>query len=233
MMRTLYDLSDLRQTGFGRPPPRHGLSLLWWFAHDCVRIDSNGRMIAQYNPENGAFGFHRFYNGGRLLPYTNLPYYEVGNLHNAALLPYYVTENYSGYSDNSNKDRIIVSFDSRLNRFDSIYVTQHSDQTNFDQNHTYDINIRLLKEIKTLNREHFCREMKNNQLHSLSWMYVPQKSNIHSHSTSSLQSLQGQRLHQSSWDFCDCNSELICALICALMLLFAVFFFLLKMANKI
>ncbi len=240
MVRTLNDLSDLRQTGFGQPPPRHGLNLLWWFAHDCVQIDSNGRMIAKCNPENGDFGFHRFYNGDRLLPYSNLPYYEVGNLSATGSqpyrLPYYVTENYTRHSD-SNTDRIIVSFNSSWNRFDSIYVTRHSDQTNFDQNHTCCISIDLLKSIKMLNREHFRREIINNQIHPHQMhpyqMYSHQNSNIHSHFTSSLQSLQGQRSHQSTWDSWDCSAELICALICALLLLFVVSLFLLKMANKV
>ncbi|ROL46573.1 hypothetical protein DPX16_21757 [Anabarilius grahami] len=157
-MRTLYDLSDLRESRFGRPPPRHGLILLWWFAHECVLIDSNGRMIAQCNPENGAFGFHRFYNRERLLPYADLPYYEVGNLHITHSLPRYVTEKYTGHSDNSNKDRIIVLFNSMWSRFDSVYVTQHSDQLKFDQNHTYCISIKLMKDIKDLSREEFLRE---------------------------------------------------------------------------
>ncbi|XP_048052075.1 uncharacterized protein LOC125271846 [Megalobrama amblycephala] len=157
-MRTLYDLSDLKESRFGQPPPRHGLILLWWFAHECVQIDSNDRMIAQCDPENGAFGFHRFYNRERLLPYTDLPYYEVGNLHITDSLPLYVTQYYTGYIDNSNTDRIIVLFNSMWNRFDSVYVTQHSDLVKFDQNHTYCISIKLMKDIKDLSREDFLRE---------------------------------------------------------------------------
>uniref|UniRef100_A0A673I501 Uncharacterized protein n=1 Tax=Sinocyclocheilus rhinocerous TaxID=307959 RepID=A0A673I501_9TELE len=155
MMRTLNNLSDLRESRFGQPPPRHGLNLLWWFAHDCVQIDSNSRMIVQCNPTNGAFGFHRFYNKDKLLPKINLPYYEVGNLHNAGSLPDYVTENYTTHSDNSNTDRIIVSFDSRRRRFENVYVTQHSDRTHFDQNRTYCISTDLLKDIKELSRKDF------------------------------------------------------------------------------
>uniref|UniRef100_A0A8C2GB08 Uncharacterized protein n=1 Tax=Cyprinus carpio TaxID=7962 RepID=A0A8C2GB08_CYPCA len=166
----------LLQTGFGQPHPRHGLNLLWWFAHDCVRIDSNSHMIAQYNPENGAFGFHRFYNIDNLLPKFNLPYYEVGNLHNAGSLPGYVTENYTGYSDSSNKDRIIVSFDSRLNRFENIYVTQHSDQVNFDQNHTYCISTELIKDIQDLNREDFLRGRTNRSEHTFTDIPQPVQS---------------------------------------------------------
>ncbi len=162
MLRTLDNLSDLRETGFGQPPPRHGLNLLWWFAHKCVEID-NSLLIARCDPANGAFGFHRFYNGGGLLPKINLPYYEVGNLNSTDSLPDYVTENYTGYSDNSNKDRIIVSFKSNWSspRFNIIYVTQHSDEVNFDQNRTYCISTGLIKNIKELSREDFLRETKN------------------------------------------------------------------------
>ncbi len=229
-MGTLYNLSDLRETGFGRPPPRHGLNLLWWFADDCVQIDSNRRLTAQCNPASGAFGFHRFYNSGRFLPYSK-QYYEVGNLNTPGSLPFrlpdYVTKNYTGYSDSSNTDRIVVSFNSSWNRFDSIYVTRHSDQSNFDQNHTYCISLDLLKHIKVLNREHFHREMMNNQIIlQTRQLYFNQNANIRTHSTSLHQSLQGQRSHQSAWDFCDCSAERICALICALLLLFVFLFFL-------
>ncbi len=88
-----------------------------------------------------------------LLPYSDLLYYEVGNLNTTDSLPDYVTENYTGYSDNSNKDRIIVSFDPRRKRFENVYVTQHSDQVNFDQNHTYRISAELIEEIQDLSRE--------------------------------------------------------------------------------
>ncbi|XP_026059460.1 uncharacterized protein LOC113044075 [Carassius auratus] len=162
MVRTLYNLSDLRETRFGQPSPRHGLSLLWWFAHNCVQIDSNSRMTALYNPEYGAFGFDLFYNRERLLPYSNRPYYEVGNLNNPGSLPHYVTKKYTGYSDDSNKDRIIVSFNSRWNRFEKIYVTQHSDEVHFDQNHTYRISPKLLEDIQELNLKKFLRKTINN-----------------------------------------------------------------------
>ncbi|XP_018928790.2 uncharacterized protein LOC109056036 [Cyprinus carpio] len=161
MVRILDNLFDLKETRFGQPHPRHGLNLLWWFAHDCVQIDSNGNMTAKCNPANGAFGFHQFFNKERLLPKIDLPYYEVGNLHNPGSLPHYVTRSYTGQSDNSNKDRIIVSFDSRWKRFKKIYVTQHSDQVRFDQNHTYCISIDLLRIIQGLSHNHFLREPTN------------------------------------------------------------------------
>ncbi|XP_043090621.1 uncharacterized protein LOC122341330 [Puntigrus tetrazona] len=160
MVRTLKNLSDLRETGFGRPSPRHGLKLLWWFAHDCVQIDSNGRMTALCNPEYGDFGFHRFYNGDGLLPYFG-KYYEVGNLNTPGSLPGYVTEHHTGYSDDSNTDRIIVSFNSSCNRLEKIYVTQHSDEVNFDQNRTYNISLDLLKDIQELRLKEFLRESVN------------------------------------------------------------------------
>ncbi len=82
--------------------------------------------------------------------------------------------NYSGYSDNSNTDRITVSFDRRRRRFEKIYVTQHSDQVNFDQNHTYRISLDLLKDIQELSLNKFLRETMNAsyqisyQMHSIS-----------------------------------------------------------------
>lgn len=165
MVGTLNKLSKLRETKYGQPPPRHGLNLLWWFAHACVQIDSNDQMIAKCNPANGAFGFHRFYNWDYLLPKINLPYYEVGNLNTPDSLPYYVIEYHSGHSDNSNKDRIIVSYNSRQRRFMNVYVTQHSDQKHFDQNHTYRISLDLLKDIQELSREDFLSGRTNRPEH--------------------------------------------------------------------
>ncbi|XP_052402137.1 uncharacterized protein LOC127949183 [Carassius gibelio] len=184
MVRTLNNVSELRQTGFGQPSPSHGLSLLWWFAHDCVQIDSNSRLIALCNPESGAFGFHRFYNSDNLLPKSNLPYYEVGNLNSPGSLPRYVTKNNTGYSDKSNKDRIIVSFNSHWNSFEKIYVTQHSDQVKFDRNRTYCISTDLLEDIQELRREDFLRGRTNRSEHIT--IDMPQSVQIHpsqSHST--------------------------------------------------
>uniref|UniRef100_A0A673I7I1 Uncharacterized protein n=1 Tax=Sinocyclocheilus rhinocerous TaxID=307959 RepID=A0A673I7I1_9TELE len=196
MVITLNNLSDLRESRFGQPPPRHGLNLLWWFAHDCVQIDSNGRLTAECNPTNGAFGFHQFYNRDRLLPYTYLPYYEVGNLHSTGSLPYYVTENYTGYSDSSNTDRIIVSFDSRRRRFENVYVTQHSDQVHFDQNHTYCISTELIKDIQDLSREAFLSGRTNGSEHIS--IDIPQSEQI--------QPFQSQSTSE------ECFARLTCAL---------------------
>ncbi|XP_052463008.1 uncharacterized protein LOC128020238 isoform X5 [Carassius gibelio] len=93
-LRTLNELSHLRETGFGQPYPRHGLSLLWWFADDCVEIDDDGNMIARYDPEHRDFGFHPFHNSEGILPDNDLPYYEMGNLRHPGMLPHDVTKNY-------------------------------------------------------------------------------------------------------------------------------------------
>lgn len=164
MVKTLYNLSQLRDAKFGQPDPRHGLKLLWWFAHDYVDIDSNG-LYTRHDPANGRFGFHRFNNTERILP-LNHQYYKTGNLTHPDLLPDYVTEYYTGYSDASNTDRLIVSVCSRNNGkvwLNDVYVTQHLGQVQFDRNRTYRISLDLIKDIKNLNRAEFLKQMNNEQ----------------------------------------------------------------------
>ncbi|XP_055060370.2 uncharacterized protein [Misgurnus anguillicaudatus] len=167
MVRTLNELSQLKDNRFGQPDPRHGLRLLWWFANECNSIDNYGRMTAQCNPATGEFGFRRFYNRieddeDRLLPNNvTLPYYEVGNLNDSGSLPPYVTVNHNRNHADSNKDRIIVCYNSDLRRFDRIYVTQHADQVNFDQNHTYRISQGLIRTIGSMALGEFLRQTKN------------------------------------------------------------------------
>ncbi|XP_056103174.1 uncharacterized protein LOC130082352 [Rhinichthys klamathensis goyatoka] len=233
MMQTLYNLSDLRESRFGQPPPRHGLNLLWWFAHECVDIDSNGRIIALCNPANRDFGFCLFHNREGLLPYSNLPYYEVGNLNTPDSLPEYVTEDDTGRSDDdSNTDRIIVSFKSHWStpRFDRIYVTQHSDPVNFDQNHTYCIRIKLIKAIKRLSRNKFLRKTLND-----SYQIIIEPCCRRSQSPSAAQSRsvkselnQSQRSHSSINDVC----EKCCYVLVMLLIIFAVLIFLIKVSAK-
>ncbi len=55
----------------------------------------------------------------------------------------------------------LIHLEPRRRRFDKMYVTQHSDQTHFDQNQAYCISIDLLKNIKELSREDFLRETTN------------------------------------------------------------------------
>lgn len=175
MVKTLNKLYELKETGFGQPDPRHGRRLLWWFAKTCVNIDSNSRMTAVCNPTTRDSGFKSFKNriegnAGRLLPFSYLPYYEVGNLNTLNSLPDYVEVNYTHRSDGSNKDRIIVSYDKNLNTFDKIYVTQHLGHSNyFDANNTFCISQGLIKIIKGCgNIEKFLQETEDNQTPELS-----------------------------------------------------------------
>uniref|UniRef100_A0A9J7Z0F6 Uncharacterized protein n=1 Tax=Cyprinus carpio carpio TaxID=630221 RepID=A0A9J7Z0F6_CYPCA len=165
MVHTLNELPQLKYSGFGQPWPRHGLNLLYWFAHDYIDF-RNGQIVSIFSPQDGDFGFHEYHNrieddDDHIVPRQNLPYYEVGNLSSTDSLPHYVTKNYTGQSDNSNIDRIMVSFNSSWNIFEKIYVTQHSDEVHFDQNHTYCISTDLLKEIKQLSRDKFLKGRTN------------------------------------------------------------------------
>ncbi|KAA0722058.1 hypothetical protein E1301_Tti012132 [Triplophysa tibetana] len=211
MVRILYNLSELRDSMFGQPPPRHGLRLLWWFANECIQIDSAGFLIAMCDPVKGDFGFSPYYNGDRRLPFiTKFPFHKVGNLNKRGCqpkqLPEYVTENYKGTSADRNTDRIIVSLSSLWNsqeRFEGIYVTQHSDQANFDQNHTYQISQDLIKDIKNLTLAEFLRQMKNdpNLIHYNQHVYR----NVSS-STPSIQAFHNPRYaQQMSYSSEDCN----------------------------
>lgn len=232
MVRTLNELSQLKDNRFGQPDPRHGLRLLWWFANECVSIDNYGRITALCNPGTGDFGFRRFYNRieddeDRLLPNNiTLLYYEVGNLNDSGSLPYYVTVNHKRNRADSNKDRIIVGYNSDLRSFDRIYVTQHADPVNFDQNHTYRISQGLIRTIGSLALEEFLRQMKNAsppkfnfqpQSHlQAQYAYQPMETR------SIVQPTPYQYQHYNTPDdsTCLCIFLLICAVIVFLLLLF-------------
>ncbi|GAA6085823.1 uncharacterized protein LOC113642534 [Tachysurus ichikawai] len=161
-MNMLNAIDDLEQSRFGRPHPRHGLKLLYWFATDCLTFDQNNVMQSCCDPQNGHFGFHIFENRyeknfGKLLPNVALPYYEVGNLSKAAAysLPCYIREDYTSLPDDSNMDRIIVSFNKNDNSFDRVFVTQHRDLSNFNKHFTYNISKSLIMMIRNLTLEEF------------------------------------------------------------------------------
>ncbi|KAK9981824.1 hypothetical protein ABG768_001348 [Culter alburnus] len=165
-METLNELSQLRDSGFGQPWPRHGLKLLYWFANDCVSFGNDSIMISECDPADGDFGFHRFKNrydeyGEKLLPDIDFPYYVVGNLNSpgAEELPDYVSEDNSPVLHNSNIDRIIVSlYDEEW--FHRVYVTQHHNRSNdYDPNATYPISRGLLMIIRRMSLEDFLEEM--------------------------------------------------------------------------
>lgn len=160
-MAKLNELTQLKHSGFGRPRPRHGLKLLYWFAHECISFENNYEMHTECDFTKGDFGFHRFKNrydenGDKLLPDINIPYYVVGNLNSpgADQLPSYVSEDYYSNRDDSNTDRIIVSVDDD-EWIERVYVTQHMDSSNYDPYATFQISRCLLIIIRCMNLEDF------------------------------------------------------------------------------
>ncbi|XP_071247940.1 uncharacterized protein [Salvelinus alpinus] len=153
MVRTLNTMAELRGSRFGRPWPRHGLKLLFWFANDYIVFDDDNQMFANYDLNNGHFGFHHFRNRlecdnnvcKRLLPDEGYPFYEVGNLHLIASdsMPEYVRKYNTGDIDTSNMDRLIISMRPDMT-VDKVYVTQHEDLRSFDPVNTYRISRGLL-----------------------------------------------------------------------------------------
>ncbi|KAK7160995.1 hypothetical protein R3I94_003841 [Phoxinus phoxinus] len=170
MMKTLDDLAQLRDSGFGKPWPRHGLNLLYWFAKDCVSFGKDNVMIYKCYPAGRDFGFHLFKkrkddNGKKLLPDRYHPYYVVGNLNikkypKAKDLPEYVSKHYSTGQLDSNTDRIIVSLCDK-DDLKRVYVTKHYDRSNYDPNATYQISRGLLMIIKEMSLEEFLEEINN------------------------------------------------------------------------
>ncbi|XP_042171878.1 uncharacterized protein LOC121845167 [Oncorhynchus tshawytscha] len=155
MVRTLNNMEELRNSSFGRPSPRHGLKLLFWFAKDHIVIKNGNQMVANCDPKERGFGFHHFQNrrennvNKRLLPFSEYPFYEVGNLHlpTSKSLPEYVRGGNTHQKDDSNMDRLIISM--RPDRIVvKVYVTQHEDLKSFDPVNTYCISRSLLMIIR-------------------------------------------------------------------------------------
>lgn len=162
---TLNELSQLKNCGFGQPQPRHGLNLLYWFARENIEF-SNGDIVPKTSPQRGNFGFHKFHNriedDSLIVPFQNLPYYEVGNLYasGAEKLPSYVRANVNHRDNDKNKDRIIVRMDDDGN-IERVYITEHSDLKNFDNNKTYRVSKGLLQIIKNMTREEYLNCVTN------------------------------------------------------------------------
>lgn len=162
-IRTLNELSHLRNSGYGQPWPRHGLKLLYWFANKYVDFDEDNAMCWRYDPERRWYGFHPFENRDdenvQLLPDTYLPYYEVGNLGKprSNKLPKYVRRDYTGHHDDSNIDRVIVRV--KDEHFDRVYVTEHCGESNYNPHGTYRISRGLIMLIQEYALDEFLKEM--------------------------------------------------------------------------
>ncbi|XP_030263522.1 uncharacterized protein LOC115575517 [Sparus aurata] len=150
--KKLKSIRDLKKIDFGTSVPKHSLILLHWFAN-AVNIDNNNFIRLTFNP-NSDYGSHHYGNYERLL--DPLPrgywYYTVGNLYQDTSIqfPVYVIDPPMEY-ERENMDRIIIRVQGQ--RTDQVYIAQHYDTseyqgTPYDPDHTYQITVNLLRQIR-------------------------------------------------------------------------------------
>ncbi|XP_056319897.1 uncharacterized protein wu:fc75a09 [Danio aesculapii] len=153
--RKLRTIHDLQMSRFGKPWPKHGLQLLYWFVKECI-WENDDEMFLACDPTTGIFGFHPFENrcndrNEQLLPDMDSSYYVVGNLYSpqANMLKDYVKKNKDVQNDLQNTDRIIVTTTQQKQCFGKIYATTHKDKFDYNPNDTFHISRSLLKSIQS------------------------------------------------------------------------------------
>ncbi|XP_077077942.1 uncharacterized protein LOC143731161 [Siphateles boraxobius] len=156
-VKKLNNINDLRNTGYGKPYPRHGLQLLFWLARNAIVDQNNNHIQLKFNPIRD-YGFHYFGNGECILPSLSprQKYYSVGNLNypRASDFPEYVLRHYRNNDlPERNMDRLIISLDTnRPDSISNVFITAHNlNRNDFNPSETYEIDPALILMIREPN----------------------------------------------------------------------------------